>query len=310
MYQNPEESKLQVLARDPLWINNGGKLSQIVNKYSKENVIRLKHCDGSHSDYRIGKNFTMIPEFGIILFKDANNAVKYSSLLETPEGQENVFRYWIEENRESNNVCMELEDFDLPPGLYTIKGLDDEMTEETRQVLSEIRYLNTFNVIDSKCKKPIQVTDEETCEVFTTVAKYFSVSEMDDENRCKFCRLIFEVYESEGTKKVSVFPIYTKNIGTPYGFLRFSYLNGYPLFISQMYAVNFRNYVRHGKTALSMTFGERLNASTNAFNRRTKYENTRNMIIDGGSWCLNNLGKIIDYGGKIIEIFKRFKKGV
>lgn len=303
MYQNPEESKLQVLARDPLWINNGGKLSQIVNKYSKENIVRLKHCDGSHSDYRIGKNFTMIPEFGIILFKDANNAMKYSSLLDSPEGQEAVFKFWVEENRESNNVCMDVEDFDLPEGLYTIKRLDDKMTFESHQMLDEIRFLNNFDIFNSKCKKPVPIEDNDTAEVFIEVSKYLAVAEIEDEDKCRFCRLIFEVYGSGKNKKISVFPIYAKNIGTPYGFLRFSYLNGFPVFCSQMYAVNFRNYVRQGKSAVDMTFGERLRASTNAYERRCKAEDHKNKaksvaafalnhwkdIASAGKWCVDKL---------------------
>ena len=302
MYQDETENNIEIYAEEPLWINDNGNCRLIPNQYSNLNVVKVYHADGTYQEYRIGKNYTVIPEAGLILYRTQEEAVKYQSLL---LGGETKLVFLNNSFIENNEVATKfVPNIECEPGLYFVQEYDYMVSDKAMLELGEIRYLlNKGDIRTANIKKPHAATGElETVFKNLVEEKGFLGKERLDAKKAIDFRLIFEVSLVDGEINIDYFPVYYRLIGDP--FLRFSSLNGYPVFMTQEAAVWFREDMKNNVSPYDATIGKANKMSENAAEMREHDKKVKNTILSGIQFVAGNWDSIFKYGNIAINKIK------
>lgn len=285
-------SKLQLLSENPLWINDNGNCTLIPNVYSNLNVIRVFHGK-KYQDYKIGPNMTIIPSEGLVFYRTQEEAVRYQTLLNSKNGQEQQL-VLNESFIQSRSACKNEIEAEIEPGLYSLSVFDSMIVCDE---LLELRYLNNENLI-----KKIHPAEGELLDY---IMKSNEKMPTDDASKC---RIIYEAAKghTKGTSIIEMFLINDEK-GHDDGFVRFSMLNGYPIFVSKESAAIYRKNMSCNKTPFQLTVGKTNDRKLKAQQAQIKDQELRNNIISGVQFLGNNLGNIYQYGTMAFKKIKDFK---
>ena len=287
-------SQVQLLSENPLWINDNGNCTLIPNVYNNMNVVRVFHGK-KYQDYKIGPNMTIIPSEGLVFYRTQEEAVRYQTLLNSKNGQEQQL-VLNESFIQSRNVCKNEIKAEIEPGLYSFSAFDSVIVHND---LLELRYLNRENLI-----KKIHPAEGE---LFDYIMNSNEKMPTNPDNMPK-CRIIYEVAKghTEGTSIVEMFLINDEKSHSD-GFVRFSMLNGYPIFVSKESAAIYRKNMSCNKTPFQLTVGKTNDRKLKAQQAQIKDQELRNNIISGVQFLGNNLGNIYQYGTMAFKKIKEFK---
>lgn len=281
---------VSLYTENPMWINDEGEYKWLQNTYNSKNVVCVNYDDSGHfQEYNLGKNYTIIPEKSLILFKDQNEAIKYNSLLENDEGRHLFLYNFFVENREIS-IPLPQEYHNIESGLYCLDEYDKRMSHACKlEELDEIRYFNAWKEtpFEMKTKKPKIISSGDPFGLFCLSQLEIPVECDEHEKEVKLhYRVFFEVYNEEDAQVFRTFKIYvTSEVA---GFHRFSELNGYPMFRNMESAIKFRNKMRVYNNIWENTVGEIYIGIKAAKEYKELCDKRRNTVISAVQFLLQH----------------------
>lgn len=279
---------------NPMWINDEGEYKWLQNTYDNKNIVCVDYKDSSHhQEYNIGKNYTIIPEKALLLFKDQNEAIKYNSLLENDEGRHLFLYNFFVENREIATP-LPRNCHDIESGLYCLDQYDKRMSHMCKlEELDEIRYFDAWKLspFEMKTRKPKVIDSNSVFGKFCLSQLDIPVEQDEHDHEIKLhYRVFFEVYNEEDAKVFRTFKIYADSeTGI---FHRFSELNGYPMFFNLESALKFRNKMRAYNNIWENTIGSIYIGIRAAKEYKDECDKRRNRIIGAVQFLLSHASQI------------------
>ena len=305
-----DDTKLLLVSRNPVYINDDGNTSIIQNQYGDDESIYSISPSGHLQEHPLMGEVTLVPDVGVIVYDSEISAVKYQSLLQTEKGQE-VFMTKIRENYRKHKGIWKTSGT-VETGMYSLERLDNEIDPRCKDDLMEIRYLKTLpernNALDrTSIKKVHQVSSNdqlgrilESYLVFKTPAVL--------KNKQKICnfRLVFDVYSVNGTTYVHASSVGNSDFisNNP---LYVSPVNFYPVFYTRDAAYLYRDDIRNGLSEYYVLIGRESLRFERACAMRKHDEDIRNAAIIGGKFIVENGKGIFDGTKKVLAWFKSKK---
>lgn len=134
-------SKLLLVSKNPVFINDDGNITYIQNEYGDDESIYSISPSGDLQEHPLMGEITLVPDVGAIVYDSEISAVKYQSLLDTEKGQEVFMTKVREVYRKHKEIWKTFGN--VESGMYSLSRLDNEIDLRCKDSLMEVRYLKT-----------------------------------------------------------------------------------------------------------------------------------------------------------------------
>lgn len=300
-------SKLLLVSKNPVFINDDGNITCIQNEYGDDESIYSISPSGHLQEHPLMGEVTLVPDVGAIVYDSEIAAVRYQSLLETEKGQE-VFMIKVREIYRKHKGIWKTSG-NVESGMYSLERLDNEIDSRCKDYLMEVRYLKTTpeknnDLKWSNIKKVHQVTsDSEIGRILESYLLFKTPAALNNKQKICSFRLVFDVYSENGTTYVHASSVGNTDFVSTNP-LYVSPINFYPVFYTRDAAYLYRDDIRNGLSEYYVLVGRESLRFEQACAMRKHDEDIKDAVITGGKILCKNGINIFNGSKKILDLIK------